>query len=86
MDQILFAPVLNCLFFTVMTALDGKPSQIPDRIKQSLLPQLMKHWSYWPLVQLYNFNYVPPHLRVLFGNCAALFWNMYLSIRNNRKK
>jgi len=50
-----------------------------------LLPQLKNHWRYWPIVQIINFTYVPPQLRVLFSNFAGLFWNIFISLKNNRK-
>jgi hypothetical protein len=38
-------------------------------------------WRVWPLAALFNYAFVPLHLRVLFINCVALCWTTYLLMR-----
>eukprot|EP00761_Pharyngomonas_kirbyi_P005365 gb/GECH01005370.1/.p1 GENE.gb/GECH01005370.1/~~gb/GECH01005370.1/.p1 ORF type:complete len:213 (+),score=41.92 gb/GECH01005370.1/:1-639(+) len=82
-DQLGFAPSINVFFFSFMALLDGKPHEIQNRLK-SLWPTLKTSWKVWPLAQYFNFNFVPPHLRVLFSNMVAFFWSVYLAVVNNR--
>eukprot|EP01112_Ceratiomyxa_fruticulosa_P020445 TRINITY_DN695_c0_g1_i1.p1 TRINITY_DN695_c0_g1~~TRINITY_DN695_c0_g1_i1.p1 ORF type:complete len:193 (+),score=49.19 TRINITY_DN695_c0_g1_i1:99-677(+) len=79
LDQLLFAPFINVYFFTVMCILGGNPSSAPAVVRSQLWPTLKASWKVWPLAQFINFNFVPPQLRVLFGNFVAFFWSMYLS-------
>jgi hypothetical protein len=34
--------------------------------------------AYWPLVNIFNFRYVPSTHRVLYVNGCGLLWNAYL--------
>jgi len=84
-DQLIMAPCSNTFFFSWMAIADGKITSIPSILQTSLLPQLKLHWRFWAIAQILNFMYVPPMFRVLFGNLIGLFWNAFLSARNNRK-
>lgn len=48
-------------------------------IKHRLLPTLKANWRFWPFVNFINFLVVPLPMRVLFANCAAVYWNTILS-------
>lgn len=80
-DQLLFAPLTTSLFFSYMAFMDSQSDQIPSRLAANVWPTLKMHWRVWPLAQLFNFSTVPPHLRVLFGNCISFFWSIFLSYR-----
>jgi hypothetical protein len=43
------------------------------------------NWRIWTLPQMVNILYVPAQYRVLFANCVALIWNMYLARSNSRQ-
>lgn len=36
-------------------------------------------YKVWPLVDWFNFSYVPEAFRVLFIGFVTLFWNIYLA-------
>jgi Mpv17 / PMP22 family len=40
---------------------------------------LLANWRIWTVPQMVNIFYVPPTYRVLFANCVALVWNIYLA-------
>ncbi len=40
---------------------------------------LVANWRIWTVPQMVNIFYVPPTYRVLFANCVALVWNIYLA-------
>ena len=49
-------------------------------IKKAYAAALLLNWKVWTPCQVVNFKYVPVQYRVLFGNCVALWWNIYLSM------
>jgi len=83
-DQLVFAPLASVFFLFYMSLVDGNLKSFPNKLNNTLWPQLKVGWRIWPVAQLFNFAMVPPHLRVLFGNVVAYFWNVYLSTRANK--
>jgi hypothetical protein len=79
LDQLVFAPFLNVLFISYLALFDNQASQIPNNLRRDLWPTLTKSWMVWPFTSYFNLNYVPSHLRVLFGNFVGFFWSIYLS-------
>lgn len=53
--------------------------RIESRLKQSFVPTQKMCWRVWPLAQLFNFKFVEPQYRVLFGNLVGCLWGIYLS-------
>lgn len=51
-------------------------------IKRNFAVSLFTNWKVWTPAQVINFQLVPFDFRVLFGNCVALWWNVYLSLIN----
>jgi hypothetical protein len=49
-------------------------------VKNSFAAALFTNWKVWTVAQAINFKLVPLEYRVLFGNCVALWWNIYLSL------
>jgi peroxisomal membrane protein 2 len=87
LDQLVFAPFLNCVFMAYLAIFDGEPKNISHNIKRDLWPTLKKSWMVWPFASYVNLNYVPSQLRVLFANMVGFFWSIYLSysLRGGRK-
>lgn len=84
-DQIFFAPVFVAACFSTLFLLEGKPKEIPDKLKSDLKPAVFANWKLWVPAQFINFVYVPPPLRVAFSSCVSLLWNVYLSFASNNK-
>ena len=84
-DQLLFSPSLNILFFSILSIFDGQPGRIIPSLRTNLLPTMLMSWRVWPLAMYINFNYVPQQLRVLFGNLVGFAWSIFLSMRASRK-
>jgi hypothetical protein len=57
-DQILFAPVLNILFFATMAVLEGNPGSLPTKLYLYLPKQLKSHWTVWPAAQYVNVRFI----------------------------
>ncbi|PRP80744.1 hypothetical protein PROFUN_11484 [Planoprotostelium fungivorum] len=84
LDQAISAPLTNSFFVLFVSICSGYSFDAAlKRTKEVVPEQLVQHWRLWIPAQYINFKHVPPPLRVLFGNFVALFWNTYLSIRNN---
>mmetsp|Transcript_33507 Transcript_33507/g.84111 ORF Transcript_33507/g.84111 Transcript_33507/m.84111 type:complete len:192 (+) Transcript_33507:1126-1701(+) len=79
LDQLIFSPFLTSLFFSYLELVNGKPESIPDTISKQLLPCMKMSWKVWPITQWINFTFVPPHLRVLFGNFVGFLWSIYMA-------
>lgn len=83
-DQSAFAPVMIGVFCSSMAALEGASPR--ERLNQSYVPAMTANYYMWPLVQVINFTFVPPALRLLFVNVLAVGWNTYLSFLNSKSE
>ncbi|GMH33736.1 hypothetical protein BSKO_01570 [Bryopsis sp. KO-2023] len=79
LDQLLFAPAFCGVFFASLLTLEGRPQEVPGKLKQDWFGAVLMNWKIWVPAQLVNFWLIPPHLRVLCANMTALVWNTYLS-------
>lgn len=79
LDQALFSPLFNLLYFYVIGALEGRSLDfIHDKIGREFLTVMLMNYKVWPFLNIVNFKYVPPQLRALFGNIAGIFWTAYI--------
>ncbi|KAL6046324.1 Mpv17 / PMP22 [Balamuthia mandrillaris] len=86
-DQLVFGPIINVLFYTFLGVLEGKgPRANVSNTRQNLWPTLRTSWKVWPFASLVNFYFVPPHLRVLFSNMVGFFWVICLTILSKRNQ
>eukprot|EP01102_Stenamoeba_stenopodia_P009557 TRINITY_DN2833_c0_g2_i4.p1 TRINITY_DN2833_c0_g2~~TRINITY_DN2833_c0_g2_i4.p1 ORF type:complete len:242 (-),score=57.89 TRINITY_DN2833_c0_g2_i4:102-827(-) len=60
--------------------------RIESKLKQSFVPTQKMCWRVWPLAQLFNFKFVEPQYRVLFGNLVGCCWGIYLSYISNKSR
>ena len=80
LDQLLFSPLLNTVFYSLMTLWNEKSLRnAPNVVRTNLLPTMLRSWRVWPLAQVVNLSVVPPELRVLFANMIGFGWSIYLS-------
>ena len=56
--------------------------QAVDNVRWNIMPSLIVNWTYWPLIMFLNLRLVPIAYRVITINFASIFWNLYLSWRN----
>jgi hypothetical protein len=47
--------------------------------KNTLPETLLANWRYWPIVNFFNFRYVPIQYRLLVSNVASVMWSIVLS-------
>jgi len=82
-DRLLFSPpflALTAFSLQYVQNSDAKKSLI--HCKSVFKQMLLMNWKVWTVAQYVNFKYVPLHLRTVFGNMVALWWNIYLSSIN----
>ncbi|CAI5534757.1 unnamed protein product, partial [Closterium sp. Naga37s-1] len=84
LDQLLFSPLFIATFFSSLLTLEGRPSAIPDVLKQEWAKAVVANWKVWIPFQFLNFRFVPLHLQVAASNVIALLWNVYLSFASHR--
>lgn len=78
-DQVLWAPVMTCVFFAFLKLLEGHPEQVFPTIQNMLVRTVVANYVLWPLAHYLNFKFVPSEHRVLYNNVVSVAWNAYLS-------
>ena len=74
-DQLTFGPFFHFIYFVAIGILDGRDADsIYKHVQRDYLRTLLMNYTVWPLVNIINFKFVPPNLRVLFGNVIAIAW------------
>ncbi|KIY49995.1 hypothetical protein FISHEDRAFT_72053 [Fistulina hepatica ATCC 64428] len=86
LDQTLMAPLAVGWFFGWMSVLEGKPTEISERVSTNYVPTVMRNWAVFIPSQIVNFSFVPPSYRFVFIGVVSLFWNTYLSAVNARQQ
>ena len=86
-DQTVFSPLFNLLYFYVIGFLQGdSQAKINAAVSKDFAKVMGMNYKVWPLVNLVNFALVPAKLRVLFGNIVAIFWVAFVILRTQEKK
>ncbi|KAG7668968.1 hypothetical protein Ndes2526B_g00683 [Nannochloris sp. 'desiccata'] len=86
LGQVTIFPIYVATFFTYMGLLEGLSlAQCKEKVMKAAPPTLLTGTAFWPIVNVFNFLYVPPAGRVLYVNAAGLFWNAWLSYENTTK-
>ena len=49
-----------------------------ENVKKKFLNIYITDCAVWPLVQMANFAFIPPHLQPIFVNGVNIFWNAFL--------
>uniref|UniRef100_A0A7S0N794 Peroxisomal membrane protein MPV17 n=1 Tax=Chlamydomonas leiostraca TaxID=1034604 RepID=A0A7S0N794_9CHLO len=82
-DQLSYGPVCNLLFMSfATTVLEGRSLVFLRAKVQRDYPLVqLNGWKVWPLAALINYRFVPLQFRVLFINCVALCWSIFLLMR-----
>lgn len=79
-DQIIWAPIMTCVFFAFLKFMEGHPELMLPTIQEKVLPTVAANYVIWPAAHIVSFKYVPSHQRILYNNGIAIFWNCYLSL------
>jgi hypothetical protein len=86
LDQLVGDPIFYVLWYLYDGLVrEQSVANVPRVVKKELWSMMLANWSVWPFVQWVTFTFVPPHLRVLFGNLVGLVWNIYFSWRDSKQ-
>ena len=84
MDQLIFAPIGLCAFFTFMTLAEGGGKKhIVKKFQDIYIPTLRANYILWPAVQSLNFRVMPLQFQIPFVSTVGIFWTAYLSMANS---
>ena len=94
LNTAVFAPALNAYFFTVHSVLSddsgytwqAKAEAAWIRVKNTVPRSWMNGCLFWPAVTGFSFSFVPPVHRSIFAGVAAIGWQTYLGLVNQRAK
>lgn len=75
----MYATAGTGLFFATITALEGRPHDVPAVLAAKFWPTLAANWAVWPAAHLVNFRFVPARFRLLYNNSVAVAWLALLS-------
>ena len=89
-----FTPFLNAYFFTMHSELSGDGGDMVQgkaeaawvRVKNTLPRSWLNGCLFWPVVTGFSFSFVPPRNRSIFAGVAAIGWQTYLGLVNQRAK
>jgi len=79
LDQVLVAPFTICLFYIVMSALEGKKNVFKE-CKEKLWKTQKTSWMFWIPGQTINFTFVSPSMRVAYTAICSFVWTNILCI------
>ncbi|KAI5824568.1 hypothetical protein K523DRAFT_315062 [Schizophyllum commune Tattone D] len=85
LDQAFLTPIAVVYFFSMMSLLEGKPYEAPDRVRSAYVPTIIRNWGVFIPAQIINFSIVPPQFRFAYVGVVSLFWNTYLSLANQEQ-
>eukprot|EP00922_Rhytidocystis_sp_ex-Travisia-forbesii_P050145 GHVS01074589.1.p1 GENE.GHVS01074589.1~~GHVS01074589.1.p1 ORF type:complete len:321 (-),score=54.53 GHVS01074589.1:435-1397(-) len=81
LDQALYGPLVTLLNFIVVGIAEGRSiSSIcrTDLRAEKFFRVIKKNAFVWTIVGMYQYRYVPNHLRVVVANIVSLFWMAYI--------
>ncbi|XP_045822606.1 protein SYM1-like [Trifolium pratense] len=86
MDGLIFGPIHLFVFFTYMGLSAGKTiPQVKEDWKANYFPALVLEGGVWPIVQIFNFRYVPVKYQLLYVNLFCLLDSAFLSWLEQQK-
>lgn len=83
LDQLIFSPIFIAVFFSTLLTLEGRPQDIPLKLKEQWASAVFANWKIWIPFQFLNFRLVPLRLQVAASNVIALAWTVYLSFASH---
>ncbi|KAK2169247.1 hypothetical protein NP493_1199g02002 [Ridgeia piscesae] len=86
LDQLMFAPMVLPFFLGTMSYWRTHSIETAkEKVIQDYRAVLLTNYKIWPAAQLINFYFVPFQHRILYTNCIALYWNVYLAYKTEVK-
>lgn len=84
-NQIVFTPIFNTFYFGMSCLLSGgSPSEVVQRVKDTVPTSMLNSLFIWPWFQIFNFTFVQAEMRAISSGVFAIGWQAYLSWLNRR--
>ncbi|PLW35173.1 hypothetical protein PCANC_13554 [Puccinia coronata f. sp. avenae] len=81
LDQLLMAPIYTFLFISLTGWFEGLSiPEIEERLHQLYWYLLTSNWKIWPLIQIFNFSFMPLQYRVPWQGSCGVLWTVFLSL------
>ncbi|KAH9617965.1 hypothetical protein KSS87_019116 [Heliosperma pusillum] len=85
-DGIVFGPFDLLVFLSYMGFASGKKiAEVKEDVRRDFLPALILEGSFWPILQVVNFRYVPVKYQLLYANTFCLLDSTFLSWLEQQK-
>ncbi|MCO5574168.1 hypothetical protein L7F22_027950 [Adiantum nelumboides] len=79
-DGLIFGPIHLLSFFSYMSLVSGSSLQkLKEDLKRDFLPAFMLEGSMWPIVQVFNFRFIPIEHQLLYVNAFCILDSAFLS-------
>jgi len=80
-DQLFIELVWLASFFIGVGLIEGKSFKaIQDTLRRDYKKALIQAWKVWPILQAFNFSFVPSHNRVITVSLLDVGWTTFLSL------
>ena len=78
--QTVFTMISIGTFYATVPLFQGQTlNESYEELYNKMIPTLKTNYKVWPILQMFNFTFVPMKLQPLFVAVMSLFWNTYLS-------
>ncbi|KAI9602075.1 hypothetical protein KEM48_001026 [Puccinia striiformis f. sp. tritici PST-130] len=80
LDQLVMAPLYTFRWFEGLTI-----PEIRERLHELYWYLLTANWKIWPLIQIFNFSFMPLQYRVPWQGSCGVLWTVFLSLSTHSK-
>ena len=86
-DQTIWAYGINATIIGLFNFCEfGDLGRAYRHVRGSMYDVMIANWMVWPALSTINIGLVPIQFRVQFINFCAIWWNLYISWKNNKEK
>ncbi|KAH9466663.1 hypothetical protein Pst134EB_001711 [Puccinia striiformis f. sp. tritici] len=86
LDQLVMAPLYTFLFISLTGWFEGLTiPEIRERLHELYWYLLTANWKIWPLIQIFNFSFMPLQYRVPWQGSCGVLWTVFLSLSTHSK-
>jgi len=84
-EQAVFAPVINAAFMASQGLLEGRsPDEVVLELKSKFVEVMQGNVSFWVPVGLFQYKFVSPRFRVIFGQLMSVLWVAFLISKTSK--
>lgn len=92
LNATIFAPIFSSYFFAMQSILSGKGGPTVEgraeaawvRVRDTVPQSWVTGCFFWPAVTAFSFTFIAPASRSVFAGVAAIGWQTYIGILNQR--